>query len=154
VRAGGVTSVTPYAYEPSDESLAGIERWLPSVTGAEARVDRRTTLRYGEEDMAAAAFDSGAHRVADLHVVLMSLAATPEAENHGVVIAAARDSARRARPPGAVRVVVDESPYVERFAGDTSLASRLDERRRLWRDFVAGYGLEADLVELAGAGRE
>jgi hypothetical protein len=51
-------------------------------------------------------------------------------------------------------VVVDESPYVERFAGDTSLASRLDERRRLWRDFVAGYGLEADLVELAGAGRE
>ena len=34
-----------------------------------------------------------------------------------------------------------------------TLASRLEERRRLWRDFVAGYGLEADLVELAGAGR-
>jgi len=56
--------VTPYAYEPSDASLAGLERWLPSVTGGEARVDRRTTLRYGEEDMAAPAFDSGAHRVA------------------------------------------------------------------------------------------
>jgi hypothetical protein len=153
VRPGGVTSVTPYAYEPSDESLAGLERWLPSVTGTEARIDRRTTLRYGEEDMAGPAFDSGAHRVADLHVVLMNLAATPEAENHGVVIAAARDSARRARPPAAVRVVVDESPYVERFAGDSSLASRLEERRRLWRDFVAGYGLEADLVELAGARR-
>jgi hypothetical protein len=153
VRPGGVTSVTPYAYEPSDESLAGLERWLPSVTGADARIDRRTTLRYGEEDMAGSAFDSGAHRVADLHVVLMNLAATPEAENHGVVIAAARDSARRARPPAAVRVVVDESPYVERFAGDASLASRLEERRRLWRDFVAGYGLEADLVELGGAGR-
>jgi hypothetical protein len=152
-RPGGVTSVTPYAYEPSDESLAGLEHWLPSVTGAEARVDRRTTLRYGEEDMAGPAFDSGAHRVADLHIVLMNLAATPEAENHGVVIAAARDSARRARPPAAVRVVVDESPYLERFAGDASLASRLDERRRLWRDFVAGYGLEADLVELAGASR-
>jgi len=153
VRPGGVTSVTPYAYEPSDASLAGLERWLPSATGTAARVDRRTTLRYGEEDMAGSAFDSGAHRVADLHVVLMSLAATPEAENHGVVIAAARDSARRARPPAAVRVVVDESPYVERFAGDASLASRLEERRRLWRDFVAGYGLEADLVELAGARR-
>jgi hypothetical protein len=152
VRAAGITSVTPYAYEPSEASLAGLERWLPSVTGAEARVDRRTTLRYGEEDMAGAAFDSGAHRVADLHVVLMNLAATPEAENHGVVIAAARDSARRARPPAAVRVVVDESPYTERFAGDASLAARLDERRRLWRDFVAGYGLEADLVALAEAG--
>jgi hypothetical protein len=153
VRPGGVTSVTPYAYEPSEATLAGVERWLPSVTGTETRIDRRTTLRYGEEDMAGAAFDSGAHRVADLHVVLMSLAATPEAENHGVVIAAARDSARRARPPAAVRVVVDESPYVERFAGDASLASRLDERRRLWRDFVAGYGLEADLVELTGTRR-
>ena len=32
VRAGGVTSVTPYAYEPSDASLAGLERWLASVT--------------------------------------------------------------------------------------------------------------------------
>jgi hypothetical protein len=153
VRTGGVTSVTPYAYEPSDASLAGLERWLPAVTGVEARVDRRTTLRYGEEDMAGPAFDSGAHRVADLHVVLLNLAATPEAENHGVVIAAARDSARRARPPAAVRVVVDESPYVERFAGDASLAARLEERRRLWRDFVACYGLEADLVELAGTPR-
>ena len=133
--------------------MSGLERWLPSVTGTEARIDRRTTLRYGEEDMAGPAFDSGAHRVADLHVVLMNLAATPEAENHGVVIAAVRDSARRARPPAAVRVVVDESPYVERFAGDASLASRLEERRRLWREFVAGYGLEADLVELAGARR-
>jgi hypothetical protein len=47
-----------------------------------------------------------------------------------------------------VRVVVDESPYAERFAGDASLAPRLEERRRLWREFVAGYGLDADLVEL------
>jgi hypothetical protein len=148
VRTGGLTSVTPYACEPSDAAMAGLERWLSSLAQADVRIDRRTTLRYGEEDMAAAAFDSGAHRVADLHVVLMSLAATPEAENHGVVIAAARDSARRARPPAAVRVVVDESPYAERLAGDGSLASRLEERRRLWRDFVAGYGLEADLVAL------
>ena len=148
LRSGGVTSVTPYAYDPSDAALAGLERWLGSVTHGEARVERRTTLRYGEEDMAGPAFDSGAHRVADLHLVLMNLAATPEAENHGAVIAAARDSARRARPPAAVRVVVDESPYAARMAGDASLATRLEERRRLWRDFVAGYGLEVDLVNL------
>jgi len=80
--------------------------------------------------------------------VLMSLAATPEAENHGIVIAAARDAAHRARPPAAVRVVVDESPYAQRFAADSSLAPRMEERRRLWRDFIAGYGLEADFVAL------
>jgi hypothetical protein len=64
------------------------------------------------------------------------------------VIAAARDAAHRARPPAAVRVVVDESAYAARLAGDASLAARLDERRRLWRGFVAGFGLEADLVNL------
>jgi hypothetical protein len=98
--------------------------------------------------MAESAFAIGAHRVADLHVVLLSLAATPETENHGVVIAAARDAAHRARPPAAVRIVVDESPYASRLAGDASLAPRLEERRRLWRSFVAGYGLEADLLPL------
>ncbi len=147
VRSSGVASVTPYAYEPSDAALAGLTRWLQGAAGA-SQVERRTTLRYGEEDMAGPAFAVGAHRVADLHVVVMNLAATPEAENHGVVIAAARDAAHRARPPAGVRVVIDESPYAARFAGDASLASRVDERRRLWRNFVAGYGLEADLLPL------
>ncbi len=67
VRSSGVASVTPYAYEPSDASLAGLTRWLEGTAGA-TRVERRTTLRYGEEDMAGAAFAIGAHRVADLHV--------------------------------------------------------------------------------------
>lgn len=147
VRSFGVASVTPYAYEPSEASLAGLARWLQGTTGT-TQLERRTALRYGEEDMAGAAFTISAHRVADLHVVLMTLAATPEAENHGVVIAAARDAAHHARPPAGVRIVIDESPYAARFAGDASLASRVEERRRLWRNFVAGYGLEADLLPL------
>jgi hypothetical protein len=147
VRSTGVASVTPYAYEPSDAALAGLTRWLQGTAGA-TQVERRTSLRYGEEDMAGPAFAIGAHRLADLHVVVMSLAATPEAENHGVVIAAARDAAHRARPPAGVRIVVDESPFAGRFASDVSLASRVEERRRLWRNFVAGYGLEADLLPL------
>jgi len=151
-RSSGITSVTPYAYEPAEPSLAGLERWLASQTQADVRIDRRTTLRYGEEDMAGPAFDFGAYRVADLHVVLMNLAATPEAENHGVVIAAARDSARKARPAATVRVVVDESPYSQRLARDASFGSRLEERRQLWRDFVSGYGLEAEIVDLAKKG--
>lgn len=149
-RSSGITSVTPYAYEPTEPSLAGLERWLAAQAQADVRIDRRTTLRYGEEDMAGTAFDFGAYRVADLHVVLMNLAATPEAENHGVVIAAARDSARKARPAATVRVVVDESPYSQRLARDASFGSRLEERRQLWRDFVSGYGLEAEIVDLAG----
>jgi len=152
LRSTGLVSVTPYAYEPSEATLAGLERWLRSAIGGEVQVERRTSLRYGEEDMAGTAFALGAHRAADLHVLLMNLAATPEAENHGVVIAAARDAAHQARPPAAVRVVVDESQYAERFGGDASLAPRLEERRRLWRDFVAGYGLEAEIGDLQKIG--
>jgi hypothetical protein len=148
LRSTGVVSVTPYAYEPSVDALARLERWLRSAVGGEAQIERRTSLRYGEEEMATTAFALGAHRAADLHVLLLNLAATPEVENHGVVIAAARDAAHQARPPAAVRIVVDESPYAARLAGDASLAPRLEERRRLWRDFVAGYGLAADLLPL------
>jgi hypothetical protein len=151
-RSSGITSVTPYAYEPAETSLAGLERWVESQMQGDVRIDRRTTLRYGEEDMAGPAFDFGAYRVADLHIVLMNLAATPEAENHGVVIAAARDSARKARPAATVRVVVDESPYSQRLARDASFGSRLEERRQLWREFVRGYGLEAEIVDLAKTG--
>jgi hypothetical protein len=147
-RPGGVISVTPYAYEPSDTTLASLERWLETEAGGDVRVDRRATLRYGDEEGASSAFDAGANRVADQHVLLMSLAATPETENHGVVITAARDSARRARPPGALRVVVDAAPYAARFEVDPSLASRLGERQRLWHRFVAGYGLDAEIVDL------
>ena len=146
VRSAGVTSVTPYAYEPAEASYAALEHWLREQSGCDVRLERRTALRYGEEDMAGPAFDLGAHRAADLHVVLMTLAATPEAENHGVVIAAARDAARRARPPAVVRIVVDEAPYADRLAGDASLAPRLEERRRLWREFVASFGLEATFL--------
>jgi hypothetical protein len=150
-RPRGVISVTPYAYDPSGASLADLERWLEDSAGGDVRIDRRATLRYGDEDRAAAAFDAGVARVADQHILLMSLAATPEAENHGIVITAARDSARRARPPAELRIVIDAAPYAVRFANDSSLAVRLEERQRLWRGFVAGFGLQAEIV---GKGRD
>jgi len=82
----------------------------------------------------------------------MNLAATPETENHGAAIVAARDHARRARPEQRLLVLVDESAYAARFAGRDASPGRLEERRRLWREFVAGYGVEvAFLQETDGA---
>lgn len=148
----GVASVTPYACEPSAAALDGLARYLQGSPAGTRQIERRSTLRYGEESEAAGIFARAMGGAADLHVVLMSLAATPEAENHGVVIAAARDAAHRAQPPAGIRIIVDESAYAARFAGDASLAPRLEERRRLWRNFVAGYGLEAELLPLEQIG--
>jgi hypothetical protein len=50
-----------------------------------------------------------------------------------------------------LRVVVDEAPLLSRFEGDASLAARVEERRRLWREFVRGYGLDATFVDLRTA---
>ena len=147
-RRTGVVSVTPYAYVPGRDSYAGLERMLEARANSDIRLDHRSPLRYGEEDSATETFDSGAHRIADEHVLLFSLAATPEAENHGAVLAAARDSADRAKPATRLLVIVDESPYRERLAGDSTLESRLEERRELWTRFVSGYGMKAVLADL------
>ena len=79
----------------------------------------------------------------------MNLAATPETENHGAAIVAARDHVRRARPEQRLLVLVDASAYAERFPAADSTPGRLEERRRLWREFVGGYGVEVSFTDEA-----
>ena len=80
-------------------------------------------------------------------MLLFSLGATPETENHGLVVAMTRDAVQRARPAAELLIVVDEAPYAARLGADESYQRRLDERRDLWRRFLAGYGLEATLLD-------
>jgi hypothetical protein len=43
-------------------------------------------------------------------------------------------------------VLLDESSYAARFGGAVAPPGRLEERRRLWREFVAGYGVEVSFT--------
>jgi hypothetical protein len=45
-------------------------------------------------------------------------------------------------------IVIDEGPYAARMRGDSVLEQRLQERRKLWREFVSGYGLRAVFADL------
>ncbi len=141
-------SVTPYAFEPPAATVHSLAALLSRTYGRGAQPELRPPIAYGDEGSLAAAFDADAHRVAG-RVLLMNLAATPETENHGAAIVAARDHARRARPEQRLLVVVDESAYASRFAGAAAASGRLEERRRLWRDFVAGYGVEVGFTHEA-----
>jgi hypothetical protein len=105
----------------------------------------RPAIAYGEESAIPAAFDADAHRVG-ARVMLMNLAATPETENHGAAIVAAREHVRRARPAPRLLVLIDESSYAARFGEASSPPGRLEERRRLWREFVAGHGVEVSFT--------
>jgi hypothetical protein len=83
----------------------------------------------------------------DWIVLLMTLAATPEIENHGALIRDLRDALTRSAKPSPLLVIVDEAPFSARLFG-AGFEQRLQERRTLWREFVAGHGLSACIVDL------
>ena len=86
----------------------------------------------------------------------MSLAATPESENHGQIIAAVRSAPAAKARHGGLLVLIDEAPYSARMSGDASFERRMQERRQAWREFVAGHGLQPCIADLGGlrGGRE
>jgi hypothetical protein len=139
--------VVPYAYQPGAASVEGTRRLLEAAFGTGTRVEFGAQVAYGGESALVPSF---AGAVADVRVVLCSLAATPEAENHGAVLTRARDSLSGAPAHVRLLVLVDESPLVTVIGADASLAGRVEQRRDLWRSFVAQHGLAACLADLAG----
>jgi len=146
LRQANVT-VTPYAYEPPAGTLAALESLLTVRLGAAVRLAMQPLLHYGEEALVGRNSPAAGQPPADAQVLLFSLGATPETENHGLVVAMTRDAVQRARPAAELLVVVDEAPYAARLGADESYERRLDERRDLWRRFLASYGLEATLLD-------
>jgi len=142
--------VTPYACEPGPVADEGLRRLLAEAFGVGTRIERQAIVAYGDERAFAAV---GATAAPDLDLLVFSLASTPEAENHGAVLMAARaagaggdDSMRRV-------ALIDEAPFLARMGQDASLAARVQERRDAWRDFVERHGWDACLVDLAGIAR-
>jgi hypothetical protein len=143
--------LTAYAYEPASASEQGLQHLLRAVFGPDTRLEFAPRVAYGDEASVAALSTGPAP---DLDILLFSLAATPEAENHGVLLLGARDRLARQRPDARLLVLVDEAPYLERMHGDASLAARIAERRAAWHDFVQGYGLVPCCVDLAALAGE
>jgi hypothetical protein len=140
-----VARLTTFAYEPAAASESGLQRLLRAAFGTDTRIEFAPMVRYGDE----AEFETRLRAAApDLEIVLFSLAATPEAENHGNVLRMLH--AAHAGAGGTRRLVlVDESPFLARMGGDASLVGRIEQRRDAWREFVRSHGLDACLVQLA-----
>jgi hypothetical protein len=103
----------------------------------------RPSLPYGEDPKAALQElgpDSGGGTVT---AVLFNLAATPEQENHGALLAAI---ARQL--PGGASVFVDESALTERALTQTGVDARLAERIALWRQFCTYHQVPVTVVNL------
>jgi hypothetical protein len=145
----------PYAYEPSPAAAQRLRERLPAILGGELVIESEASTPYGEEDALLAQLEVGGQ--ADVLVLLFSLAATPEDENHGVLITGARELVARRGPRsgslsgsyGELVVLVDEAPYAARLAGEGGARERLAERRAFWQAFARAHGAEARFVELA-----
>jgi hypothetical protein len=137
--ANETASATPYSYEPSQTSIAGLKTLLAATLGGVIGLEMRGAIAYGEEEKITAS--------SDWNVLVMNLASTPETENHGLVITTLRDSTARSGLP--LLIIVDTAPYAARMKGDASFDQRVRERRELWTRFVAGYGLRACVVDLS-----
>ena len=142
---GETASVIPYAYEPRDPSIAGLESLLAATLGGHLKIKVHDPIRYGDEETLTARL---AETTASWHVILMTLASTPEVENHGAFLTAWRDWLAKHATSTPLLILIDEGPYAARMRGEATFEQRLQERRKLWREFVAGYGLRASFADV------
>ena len=140
----GVVMVVPFAYEPTPNALARLRTLLAAEMGEHLAVDLRAPVRYGDEEAFVRDVGTQGGNLADVLVVLASLASTAEDENHGLAIEGVRDWMARERPRAQLVVMVDEAPYAARVP-----AARVEERRRAWQAFLAARGVEARFASLA-----
>jgi hypothetical protein len=124
----GRVCVLPHALPAPDAAR------LASAIGAGQTPVIAAAIAFGDEASATLPACDGALQL------LVSLAATPEVEHHGVLL----ERLRAASPT----VLVDESGYAARFQHDPS---RIEERRAAWRSFAAGHGAGVRFIELGGA---
>ena len=148
----GIIAVMPYAYEPPAAASAALRKLLPAALGDTLAVDLRAPVLYGDEDAFMRNLADRGGSIADAITLLFSLAATPEEENHGSVIAGVRDWLAHSRRHAQLLVLVDERPYAARMSAQAGFAERLAERRRLWQAFVAARGPSVCFIDL-GEGR-
>jgi hypothetical protein len=135
--------VLPYSFTLDERRDRGLSAIAASMFGEQTRVMLRPSLPYGEDPGAVLQELGPDTGDATVTAVLFNLAATPEQENHGALLAAI---ARQL--PGGVTILADESALTERAMTQTGLDARLAERIALWRQFCTYHHVPVTVVNL------
>jgi hypothetical protein len=145
--------IVPYGYSPAQLTRQALSGLMVAALGDGTRTRFDTPITYGGEDEWLAV--SGAGATEDHILVLFNLASTPEAENHGALLAGVRQVLQQGRSGTALACLVDEAPYRERLAGQAAAAARIGTRRAAWEAMAAAHGMHpffADLGDDTDAG--
>ena len=138
-RAGAaLVQVLPYAQAPGAQTALGLRELLASELGPDVQVKIGDVTAVGDEDAVAARAGSAG---GVLRVALVDLAATPEDEHHGRLLAVLG----QVKPAATVLLLVDEAAFRARFV---SMTARIEERRTAWREFANRHGARLLLANL------
>lgn len=144
--AGRAVTVEPYSYHLAPRAADGLKALLLDLFGGRVRVSSLESVSYGGTSQAQVADES----VAACHVVVFSLAQSPEHEVHGEFLQEL--CTRTGGAPGrrALLVILDRGPYSQRLGRDPEARDRLEERERNWSRVLRELGLEGLACELEG----
>jgi hypothetical protein len=132
---GSTVRVIPYSFHPPERSQRQLQRLLTDVLGEKTRVTIDPPIHYGGEDewLAGADLEAGG---ADHLVVLFNLSATPEAENHGALVSGIQRRLVQGRGGAGLTILLDETAYRQRLAGQSGADARLETRRQAWETML------------------
>lgn len=126
----------PYSFDLPARGVEGLRALLARAFESPVDLEWSAVVRYGEDTSPAP------RRAPAVVVVVFNLAATPEAENHGAIVAALA-----AHFPGLpVTGIVDTSEFAARFR---DVPRRIVEREAAWRQVLEARGVSALFVALA-----
>jgi hypothetical protein len=141
----GKARVVPYGFELSAETRERLTRLARSALGEKTVVHTDPGIPYGDEDewLAREGHSLGN---ADQLIILFNLASTPEAENHGALVAGVRQ--RIGAAGTGLLVVLDDSSFRRKLRGQSSADSRIQERLETWKSVLAANAVTPATVTL------
>ncbi len=139
--------VIPYSLELTRESRDRLRRLLVETLGERTSVEVDPAVAYGAEDEWLAAQENQLATV-DQVILLFSMASTPEAENHGTMVASAREGLGQAIE---LTVLLDDSAFMHKLRGVGSALRRVEDRLQAWRSVLAPCAIDPIPVSLDGS---
>ena len=143
----GNARVTPYAYHPGEETRRRLAAALRGALGDGAQIHFDQPIDYGAEDVWLAAHPGDPN--IDHHILLFTLSATPEDENHGALARAIAARIAEKHPGTVLAAIVDESPFRAHFAGQAGLDERIESRLDAWRATLSSSGIRPLGIDLS-----
>lgn len=139
--------VHPFSMSMNAHRKQVLQQHLQTQFGAAAHLQFAPNIEYGDTSGHSGYFrDTLEDKTPSLQVLLFNLAATPEDETHGTVIAQFES-----HTPGPTGVWIYCAEMAERLGSGAAAQQRLNERKLLWQQCIQAHGMQVAFVEQPAA---